>query len=262
MPIQLLLWSCSVDTKLLMLAIAEHSTMWNAASGGPARPLTFESFVFEPAGSAAERTGAASSTAPTGTLNARLATLERSISAANKLTPASGRITSSAAVAVPSSSQAVGPQPSSSVVDSSFADRLAAIEAQLSQLRQPETIPSLRSNKSLGFGPSPSMPGASLTQLVQSDSALKEQLSQLQQQIESLMSGKADKADVNRLQLHAAMLGGGSSGSGSGSGSADIKDSSEGVHGAAPVSSGGSGSGGACCSWCLLEGLTGAATLK
>lgn len=166
-------------------------------------------------------------------------------------------MSSSAAVAVPSSSQADGPQSSSSVSDSSFADRLAAIEAQLSQLRQPEMIPSLRSNKSLGLGSSPSVPGANLTQLVQSDSALKEQLSQLQQQIELLVSGKADKADLEALQLHAAVLGGGSSGRGG----AGTKDSSDGVHGAAPTSSGGSGSGGACCSWCLLEGLNCAATL-
>lgn len=76
-----------------------------------------------------------------------------------------------------------------------------------------------------------------MTQLVthQSDSALKEQLSQLQQQIEALMSGKANKADLDALQLHAAVVGGGSSGS-------DVKGDSD-VHGAATTSSGSSASG-------------------
>ena len=107
---------------------------------------------------------------------------------------------------------------------------------QLSQLRQPDSIPSLKPIKSLGLGSNPSLAGGNSAQLVQSDSALREQLSQLQQQIEALMSGKANKADLDSLQLHAAMMGGGSNGG------AVAKDDSN-VHGSATTRGGSSGSG-------------------
>ena len=174
--------------------------------------------------------------APVGSLNARLATLERSMPAANKLTRGtSRRTTSSAALVAPLSTHAGGPTSSSSA-ESDIADRLAALEAQLSQLRQPDTFSSSRSINSLGLGSLPSLAGANSAQLVQSDSALKELLSQLQQQIDALMSSKANKADLDSLQLHAAILGGGSSGN------ADAKDDSN-VHGVATTSSGTSSSG-------------------
>ena len=158
------------------------------------------------------------------------------MSAANKLTHgASRRTTSNAALGAPPSSHVSVPTSSSSS-ESDVADRLAALEAQLSQLRQPDTISSLKSIKSLGVGSNPSLAGGNSVQLVQSDSALREQLSQLQQDVDALMSSKANKADLDSLQLHAAILGGGSSGD------ADAKDVSD-VLGAATTSSGSASSG-------------------
>ena len=187
------------------------------------------------AGTAAQSTKGAAA-APIGSLSTRLATLERSILAANKETNgASGRSKSNAALLILPSSHADGPTSSSSA-ESDIANRVAALEDQLSQLRQPDTISSLRSIKSLGLGSHPSLAAGNLAQLVQSDSAVKEQLSQLQQQIEALVSGKADKADVDSLQLHAAILGGGSSGN------AVAKDDSS-HHDPAATSSGSSSSG-------------------
>ena len=196
------------------------------------------------AGAIAQSTRGAAAV-PAGSLNTRLATLERSISAANKLTRgASGTTTSNAAVLVLPSSRPGGPTSSSSA-ESDVADRVAALEAQLSQLRQPETISSLRSIKSLGIGSNLSLAGGNQAQLVQSNSAVREQLSQLQQQIEALMSGKANKADLDSLQLHAAILGGGSSGGAVAKGDSNL-------HGSAATNSGHPSSG-AISKPCLLQ---------
>ena len=187
-------------------------------------------------GTAVQSTRAAAA-APVGSLNARLATIERFMSAANKLTDrvsASG-LSNAALVVLPSSH--AGDRTSSSSAESDLVDRVAALEAQLSQLRQPDSIPSLKSIKSLGLVSNPSLAGGNSAQLVQSDSALRECLSQLQQQIDVLMSGKANKADLDSLQLHAAILGGGSN-----SGAVVAKDDSN-VHGSATTSSGSAGSG-------------------
>ena len=192
-------------------------------------------------GTAVQSTRAAAA-APVGSLNARLATIERFMSAANKLTDrvsASG-LSNAALVVLPSSH--AGDRTSSSSAESDLVDRVAALEAQLSQLRQPDSffncsIPSLKSIKSLGLVSNPSLAGGNSAQLVQSDSALRECLSQLQQQIDALMSGKANKADLDSLQLHAAILGGGSN-----SGAVVAKDDSN-VHGSATTSSGSAGSG-------------------
>ena len=146
---------------------------------------------------------------PSNSLNVRLATLERSMSAANKMTSGARRTTSNAAVPLTSSSYGgTGGPPSSSSNGADLADRVAVLEAQLSQFKQSES-PGVTSVKSLGLRSNPSL--ANSAQLAQSDSALREQLSQLQQQFEALMSGKANKADVEALQLHAAMVSGGSS---------------------------------------------------
>ena len=146
---------------------------------------------------------------PSSSLNARLAALERSMSAANKATPVTRRSTSIAAMALPSSSLAAASIPGSSV-DSDIAERVAALEAQLSQLRLPV------SGSSLGHD-SQNPAGVSSTQPEQAGSAqLTERLSQLQQQIDALTINKANKADLEALQLRAAVLGGGGTGSGSG----------------------------------------------
>ncbi len=146
---------------------------------------------------------------PSSSLNARLATLERSMSAANKTTRVTSRSTSIAATALPSSSLAAASIPGSSV-ESDIAERVAALEAQLSQLRLPV------SGSSLGHD-SQNPAGVSSTQPEQAGSAqLTEGLSQLQQQIEALTTNKANKADLEALQLRAAVLGGGGAGSGSG----------------------------------------------
>ena len=122
--------------------------------------------------------------------------------AANKVT---ARRTSSNAAVVPSAPHVAG---ATSSDGSDLTDRVAALEAHLSQLRQLESIPSLRSIKSSGL----SITAANSSQIVQGDSALREQLSELQQQIEALMTSKASKADLDSFQLHAAVLGGGSGG--------------------------------------------------
>lgn len=146
---------------------------------------------------------------PSSSLNARLATLERSMSAAKKATRVTTRSTSSAATALPSSSLAAASIPGSSV-DSDIAERVAALEAQLSQLRLPVS-------GSLPGHDSQSPAGVSSTQPEQAGSAqLTERLSQLQQQIEALTTNKANKADLEALQLRAAVLGNGGTGSGSG----------------------------------------------
>jgi uncharacterized protein with LGFP repeats len=146
---------------------------------------------------------------PSSSLNARLATLERSMSAANKATCVTSRSTSIAATALPSSSLAAASNPGFSV-DSDIAERVAALEAQLSQLRLPV------SGLSLGHD-SQNPAGVSSIQPEQAGSAqLTDRLSQLQQQIEALTIDKANKADLEALQLRTAVLGGGGIGSGSG----------------------------------------------
>ena len=146
---------------------------------------------------------------PSSSLNARLATLERSMSAANKATCVTSRSTSIAATALPSSSLAAPSNPGFSV-DSDIAERVAALEAQLSQLRLPV------SGSSLGHD-SQNPAGVSSIQPEQAGSAqLTDRLSQLQQQIEALTIDKANKADLEALQLRTAVLGGGGIGSGSG----------------------------------------------
>ena len=146
---------------------------------------------------------------PSSSLNARLATLERSMSAANKATRVTRRSTSIAATALPSSSPAAASSLGSSV-DSDIAGRVAALEAQLSRLRLPV------SGSSLGHD-SQNPAEVSSTLREQAGSAqLTERLSQLQQQIEALTINKANKADLEALQLRAAVLGGGGTGSGSG----------------------------------------------
>ena len=196
------------------------------------------------AGSVAQSTRGAAAV-PAGSLSSRLATLERSMSAAKKLTHgASGTTTSNAAVLVLPSSRAGGPTSSSSA-ESDVADKVAALEAQLSQLRQPETISSLRSIKSLGIGSNLSSAGGNPAQLMHSDSAVREQLSQLQEQIEALMSGKANKADLDSLQLHAAILGDGSSGGA-------VAEGNSNLHGSAATDSGHPSSG-AISKPCLLQ---------
>lgn len=162
-------------------------------------------------GAASGGSQAAKATAviPSSSLNARLATLERSMSAAHKATCVTRRSTSIAATALPSSSLAAASIPGSSV-DSDIAERVAALEAQLSQLRLPV------SGLSLGHD-SQNPAGVSSTQPGQADSAqLTERLSQLQQQVEALTINKANKADLEALQLRAAVLGGGGTGSGGG----------------------------------------------
>ena len=207
---------------------------------------------------------------PSGSLNARLATLERSLSIAHKTAPSARQSTSIAA----SSSVVASLSPPTGLDDSAasspapdLADRVAALEARLSGLRQIESPQGLRSSRSAGVGSSPSSAGTASAQLLQSDSALKEQMSQLQQQIEALVSGKANKADVEALQLHAAVLGSGSSvsaagGSGGSSGSIGSNDKS-GSHSVAATAgetsaaerTGASGAGtvSTCTSWaCML----------
>ncbi|DBA79439.1 TPA: hypothetical protein ACH3X2_007713 [Trebouxia sp. C0005] len=179
---------------------------------------------------AAKETGAV----PSSSLNARLATLERSMSAANKATRVTRRSTSIAATALPSSSPAAASIPGSSV-DSDIAGRVAALEAQLSQLRLPV------SGLSLGHE-SQSPAGVSSTPPEQAGSAqLTERLSQLQQQIEVLTTNKANKADLEALQLRAAVLGGGVAGSGSGDSNGSSGSSGS---GGSNGSGGSSGSGG------------------
>lgn len=171
---------------------------------------------------------------PSSSLNARLATLERSMSAANKATRVTRRSTSIAATALPSSSPAAASIPGSSV-DSDIAGRVAALEAQLSQLRLPV------SGLSLGHE-SQSPAGVSSTPPEQAGSAqLTERLSQLQQQIEVLTTNKANKADLEALQLRAAVLGGGVVGSGSGDSNGSSGSSGS---GGSNGSGGSSGSGG------------------
>ncbi len=160
------------------------------------------------AGSGGSQAAKATAVMPS-SLNARLATLERSMSAAHKATCVTRRSTSIAATALPSSSLAAASIPGSSV-DSDIAERVAALEAQLSQLRLPV------SGLSLGHD-SQNPAGVSSTQPGQADSAqLTERLSQLQQQVEALTINKANKADLEALQLRAAVLGGGGTGSGGG----------------------------------------------
>ena len=146
-------------------------------------------------------------------LNIRLAILEQAVSAANKMTLGTRRSISSAALAFPSSSL-VAPGASGSAVNaaSDIAERVAALEAQLNQLRQPDsgfpTVSSLRHNSVSSTGNS--------AQPMQNDSAaMSERLSQLQQQVEALATGKANKADLEALQLHAAVMGGDNGGGGS-----------------------------------------------
>ncbi len=167
-------------------------------------------------GAATSGSQAAKETAaiPSSSLNARLATLERSMSAAKKTTPVTTRSTSIAATALPSSSLAAASIPGSSV-KSDIAERVAALESQLSQLRLPV------SGLSLGQD-SQNPAGVSSTQPEQAGSAqLTERLSQLQQQIEALKINKANKADLEALQLRAAVLGGGGTASGSGGSNSD-----------------------------------------
>ncbi len=156
--------------------------------------------------------GSRSTAAIPSSLNARLATLEQSVSAANKLTPFARRTTSFAASALPSSSLAPGVPGSTG--DSDIAERVAALEIQLTQLRQPN--PSITSLKSLSRE-SVSSAGLNPAEPMQINSALlTDRLNGLQQQIEALTAGKANKADLEALQLRAAVLGSGSSGGSSG----------------------------------------------
>ena len=158
-------------------------------------------------------------------LNIRLAILEQAVSAVNKMTLGTRRSISSAASALPSSSL-VAPGASGSAVNaaSDIAERVAALEAQLSHLRQPDsgfpTVSSLRRNSVSSTGNS--------AQPMQNDSAaMSERLSQLQQQVEALATGKANKADLEALQLHAAVMGGDNGGGGSrGDGSGSRGDGS------------------------------------
>lgn len=133
------------------------------------------------------------------------------MSAANKAARVTTRSTSIAATALPSSSLAAASIPGSSV-DSDIAERVTALEAQLSQLRLPVSGSPLSQD-------SQNPAGVSSTQPEQAGSALlTERLSQLQQQIEALTIDKANKADLEALQLRAAVLGGGGSGSGDSNG--------------------------------------------
>ncbi|KAL0040320.1 hypothetical protein WJX77_003396 [Trebouxia sp. C0004] len=93
------------------------------------------------------------------------------------------------------------------IADKADAAELAALRAALSKL-----------TAAIGDEALPNNPvGVSSTQPEQADSAqLTKRLSQLQQQIEALTINKANKADLEALQLHAAVLGGGGTGSGSG----------------------------------------------
>ena len=200
-------------------------------------------------GAASTGSQAAKETAaiPSSSLNARLATLERSMSAAHKATRVTRRSTSIAATALPSSSLAAASIPGSSV-DSDIADRVAALEAQLSQLRLPVSGLSLSHD-------SKNPAGVSSTQPEQAGSAqLSERLSQLQQQVEALTTNKANKADLEALQLRAAVLGG--DGTGSGSGDSSNSGGSSGSGGSNSDANAAMGNGGAATGTHHLQHLT------
>lgn len=164
------------------------------------------------------------------------------MSAANKMTPVTRRTTTMAGSAFPPSALAAA-DGSSSSADSDIAQRVASLESQLSQLRLP--VSGITSRRSLAQD-SQSPAGPYSAQPMQSDSAqLSDRLSQLQQQIEALTTGKANKADLEAMQLHAAVFGSGSgqTGSGSGGGSSD-SGSGNGSGASSGSTSGGGGSSG------------------
>lgn len=173
------------------------------------------------------------------------------MSAANKMTPVTRRTTTMAGSAFPASALAAA-DGSSSSADSDIAQRVASLEAQLSQLRLP--VSGITSRRSLAHD-SQSPAGSYSAQSMQSDSAqLSDRLSQLQQQIEALTTGKANKADLEAMQLHAAVFGsgsgqtdsgsgGGGSDSGSGNGGGSSGDGSGASSGSTSGGGGSSGNG-------------------
>ena len=162
----------------------------------------------------------------------RLATLERSMSAANRVRPEAAKSSSSAAQ-VPATTSPATPDEhaASSSAESDLADRVAALEAHLSRDTPAEAASSLKPVKSLGLRSDLSTAGANSTQRLQSDSGLREQLSQLQQQIEAVSGGKANKADLDALQLRVAVLGSSSGGTGCSNGLANGSSGSGGSSG-------------------------------